>query len=281
VQAPVASSHFSTQRETDVILQWHLDGIDTLGKTHHLSRGSTQVPFPHRQVAHAHTIELEMPQATMLCTLSVEAIRRQNGDRVAANFVQLYVTPGYPAPREETPRALILRAAPFDYAASEWTIYKGNRDEERAGDACWGFGHGFFEWVLPLGDADLKKAYRVRVLAEASSRRIDTPQTDDDRFPSGFQILLNGVRVYETVLQNHPHDARGSLSYLRGGKGAYGYLAHATAEGDLLRQVAERSDGQVYLRCAVPQSSTAQNGLQIYGAECGRYPICPTVVIEW
>jgi len=110
---------------------------------------------------------------------------------------------------------------------------------------------------------------------------MDTPQTDDDRFPSGFQILLNGVRVYETVLQNHPHDARGSLTYLRGGKGAYGYLAHATAEGDLLRQVAERSDGRVFLRCAVPQTSIAQNGLQIYGAECGRYPICPTVVVEW
>ena len=158
VQIPVASSHFSTQKETDVILQWHLDGINTLGKTHHLARGSTSVPFPHRRVAHAHTIELEMPQATMLCTLSVEAIRRQNGDRVAANFIQLYVTPGYPAPREETPRALILRAHPADYAHSEWTGYTGNRDEERGADACWGFGHGFFEWELPLGDADLRKA---------------------------------------------------------------------------------------------------------------------------
>jgi hypothetical protein len=281
VQIPVASSHFSTQKETDVILQWYLDGIDTLGKTHHLVRGSVPVAFPHRRVAHAHTIELEMPQTTMLCTLSVKAIRRQNGDRVATNFIQLYVTPGYPAPREETPRALILRAQPADYIHSEWNIYSGNRDEERGGDACWGFGYGHFDWELPLGDADLRKAYRVRVLVEASSRRNDTPQTDDDRFPSSFQILLNGVRVYESVLQNHPHDARGSLSYLRGGKGAYGYLAHATAEGDLLRQVAEKSNGVVHLRCAVPQTALAQNGLQIYGAECGRYPVCPTIVIEW
>lgn len=281
IQVPIASSHFSTQKETDVILQWHLDGIDTLGKTHHLTRGSKGVLFPHRRVAHAHTIELEMPQATMLCTLSVEAIRRQNGDRVAANFIQFYVTPGYPAVREETPRALILRAPPADWARSEWTGYVGNRDEEHAGDACWGFGHGYFEWDLPLGDADLRKAYRLRVLAEGSSRRMDTPQTDDDRFPTGFQMLLNGVRVYESVLQNHPHDARGVLSYLRGGKGAYGYLSHATAEGDLLRQIAERTEGQLHLRCAVPQTSIAQNGLQIYGAESGRYPICPTVVIEW
>src|SRR3954470_2482153 len=136
ISIPVASSHFSTHKETDVILQWHLAGVDTLGKTHQLARGSTPVAFPHRRVAPAHTIELEMPQATMLCTLSIEAIRRQNGDRVAANFVQLYVTPGYPAARDETPRALILRAPPADYVRSEWTGYTGNRDEERACDAC-------------------------------------------------------------------------------------------------------------------------------------------------
>jgi hypothetical protein len=281
IQAPVASSHFSTHKETDVILQWHLHGVDTLGKSHHLSRGGVPVAFPHRRVAHAHTIELEMPQATMLCTLWTEAVRRKDGERVAGNFVQMFVCPGYPSFREETPRALILRAAPADWARAEWNIYAGNRDEERSCDACWGFGHGYFEWDLPLGDADLRKAYRVRVLAEASSRRSDTPQTDDDRFPSSFQILLNGVRVYETVLQNHPHDARGVLTYLRNGKGAYGYLAHATIEGDLLRQIAETTNGHLHLRCAVPQTALAQNGLQIYGAESGRYPVCPTVVIEW
>ena len=69
---------------------------------------------------------------------------------------------------------------------------------------------------------------------------------------------------------------------LRGGKGAYGYLAHATAEGDLLREIASRAaDGYLRLCCAVPEDAIAQNGLAIYGAECGRYPICPTILIEW
>jgi hypothetical protein len=22
-------------------------------------------------------------------------------------------------------------------------------------------------------------------------------------------------------------------------------------------------------------------GLTLYGAECGRYPVCPTVIVEW
>ena len=41
--------------------------------------------------------------------------------------------------------------------------------------------------------------------------------------------------------RNHPHDARGVLSYWRGGLGAYGYLAHAFAEDDLLREVAKNN----------------------------------------
>ena len=52
-------------------------------------------------------------------------------------------------------------------------------------------------------------------------------------------------------------------------------------EGDLLGQVANEGSGHILLRCAVPQDSITQNGLQIYGAECGRFPICPTLVLEW
>jgi hypothetical protein len=281
ISVPVDSSHYSTKIEKDVILQWHLAGIDTLGKTHHLTRGAKPIPFPHRRVARAHMIELEMPQATMLCTLSIEAIRRENGERVAANFIQFLVSGGYPFAREETPRALILRAHPADWARCEWSGYQGEREEERRADACWGFGHGFFEWDLPLLGADIRKALRMRIICEASSRRGDTPQTDDDRFPSNFQMIINGTRVHESVLQNHPHDARGALSYLRQEKGAYGYLIHSTAEGDLMREIADQTRDHIHLSCGVPRTALAQNGLQIYGAECGRYPICPTVVIEW
>ena len=58
------------------------------------------------------------------------------------------------------------------------------RERARADDYCYGQGHGFFEWVLPLAGADISRARRIRVLAEASSHRIDTPQTDDDIFPT-------------------------------------------------------------------------------------------------
>ena len=73
-----------------------------------------------------------------------------------------------------------------------------------------------------FGGCGPSKARRIRVLAEISSRRIDTPQTDDDIFPTTVQIFLNGIQVYGAFVRNHPHDSRGSLSYLRGGLGAYG-----------------------------------------------------------
>ena len=70
---------------------------------------------------------------------------------------------------------------------------------------------------------------------------------------------LNDIPVYEATLRNHPYDARGVLSYLRGGRGAYGYLAHAFAEGGLLAQIVNSAgDGFLRLRCAVPEEALAK-----------------------
>jgi predicted transcriptional regulator len=122
----------------------------------------------------------------------------------------------------------------------------------------------------------------VKLLCEASSHRIDSPQTDDDIFPTTLQISLNGTRLYQGVLRNHPHDSRGVLSYWRGGAGGYGYLIHAVAEGETLQQIIHGAEnGSLKLRCAVPDDALAHGGLTIYGAECGRFPVCPTVIVEW
>jgi hypothetical protein len=280
VEVPVSSSHYSSAHHQNVVLQWRLSGVDTLGKTHQdLVKDCAEIEFPHRRVGHAHTIKVQLPEATMLCTLWVEAYKADGGQRVASNFVQFFVTPSYPPAREKSARTIILRARPETWLHSEWSGYTLNREEAAAADACWGFGHGFFEWEFP--HTELANARRIRLLCEASSRRIDTPQTDDDHFPTTMQMLLNDVPVFEATLANHPHDTRGALSYLRGGKGAYGYLLRATIEEALLAQVLEKSSGPLRLRCAVPPASLAPNGLQIYGAEAGRFPICPTLMIEW
>jgi hypothetical protein len=282
VRVEIASSHYSSRHHTDVLLHWEMGGMDTRGQIHqNLALGRVPIPFPHRKVAPAHTLELKMPDSPMLCTLLVSA-RTAEGEALARNFLNFLVSDGYPPAREETQRALILRGAPGQWSAAEWSGESGNAEKARAEDSCFGFGHGFFEWTLPLQGADLSKARRLKVICEASSHRADNPQTDADLHSTTLRMELNGVRVYESVLRNHPHDARGVLSYMRGGVGAYGYVVHAFAEADLLRQIAAAgTDDALRLRCAVPAEAGVIGGLTIYGAECGRFPVCPTVIVEW
>ncbi|HXS69857.1 MAG TPA: glycoside hydrolase family 2 TIM barrel-domain containing protein [Candidatus Polarisedimenticolia bacterium] len=282
VRLEVASSHFSTRAYRNVSLHWEMGGMDTRGRVYQdLALGRAPIAFPHRKVAPAHTLELKMPDASMLCTLLVSA-RTADGIVLAQNFVNFFCNGVYPSAREEFPRALVLRGLPATWENAQWEGEFGDRDKSRAEDSCYGFGHGYFEWKLPLNGADISKAHRLKVVCEASSHRIDSPQTDADIFPTTMQLALNDVPVYHGVLRNHPHDARGVLSYLRGGVGAYGYLVHAFAEGDLLRQIAGADgDGSLRLRCGVPTGALPVGGLTIYGAECGRYPVCPTVIVEW
>jgi hypothetical protein len=281
VTVNVTSSHYSRRQSADIGLHWQLSGIDSLGNIHtDLIRGSVPIEFPHRKVAPAHSIELEMPRAPMLCKLSVSAIA-PDGRVAAENFVQSLCTNIYPAAREEISQGLVLRGHPADWSSANWNAGISDREVSRVADFCYGGGAGFYEWTLPLHGAELQNAHRVRVLCEASSCRPDHPQTDVHRHPTTLKISLNHVRIYEAVVPDHPHDSRGVLSYLRGGFGAYGYLIHAIVEGELLRNVIKRTEEFLRIRFRVPASAPHQGGLTIYGAECGRYPVCPTVIIEW
>lgn len=281
VRLEIASSHFSTRNYGDVELHWELGGVDDRGQFHGgLSRGREPIRFPHRQVAPAHTIELRLPEKRMACTALFSA--RSGGETIAQNFVHLFASDGYPPAREESPRTLVLRALPGDWTSSEWTLGGSAPEQARAADCCYGSGQGYFEWTLPLNGVDIASARRLKLVCEASSHRADSPQTDDQIYPTTLGLSLNGIPVYEAVIPNHPHDARGVLSYLRGGVGAYGYLAHAFAEDRLLSQIAEAGSKQeLRVRCAVPAGALAQGGLNLYGAECGRFPLCPTVIIDW
>ncbi|HVV00882.1 MAG TPA: glycoside hydrolase family 2, partial [Verrucomicrobiae bacterium] len=282
VSIPVFSSHYSSRPHKNVTLHWNLGGIDTKGGLHqHLAAGRSPIAFPHRRVAPACTIEFTLPEIPMLCTLLIDA-RAEDGAILAQNFVQFLASNEYPPEREKSARSLVLRGSPANWSEAGWSGGGGEREKERAEDCCFGFGHGFFEWSLPLDGADLSRARRIKVLCEASSHRIDSPQTDDDIFPTTLRISLNDTPLQESRLRNHPHDARGVLSYLRGGVGAYGYLIYAVAEGEHLEKVRRNAnDHALRFRCAVPAEALAQGGLTIYGAECGRFPLCPTVILEW
>ncbi len=157
VQVAVASSHYSTRKRKAVALRWRLSGMDGLGQVHSkLGDGIVPIPFPQYRVAPAHNIELKMPDAAMHCTLWLEAVDG-DGEVAARNFVEFLVTPGYPYDRDETPQGLILRGAPPNWAEAQWSGGASGREDALIRDRCFGMGHGFFEWAMPLNGANLWK----------------------------------------------------------------------------------------------------------------------------
>lgn len=280
----VMSSHFSRRRREHVTLHWLYSGIDTLGTEYPaLLRGRAAIPFTHHAVELARRLKFTAPETAMLCTLAVAAVTA-DGQTVAQNFVQHLVGTGLPPEREIRPNTLVLRHRVPDWLDAAWTGPASTREEAQARGACFGHGSGHFQWAFrDEALARAREARRVRVLLEASSHREDTPQTDSHVYPTHLELLVNGVPVHRGVLPNHPHDTRGALSYLRGGRGAHGYLIRATIEQTLLEQVAAAAapDGGWLLRCAVPEHAMEHGGLTLYEADSGRYPIGPTLVIEW
>ncbi len=280
VSVEVFSSHFSRKHRPNVSLQWRFSGMDSLGWMHDpIAAGSELIEFPHLRVALARRLALRMPKQTMLGTLWVRAVM-EDGTLAASNYVQFYIDAGSP-PWQQLNRQTVYRLDAHSWSSAEWNAGASTREEAMRDGAARGRGRGFFEWKFPVGPAELRDVRRIKVLCEASATREDAPQTDCFAQPSTLRLLLNGVPVYRTILPNHPHDARGALTYLRGGRGAYGYLCHATIEADLLAEVLRQMKGShLRLRCLVPRNEPPSGGLTIYGYDCGRYPIGPTLIVE-
>lgn len=280
ISVDIFSSHFSRERKRGVVLHWNLGGIDALGWTYKdIAFATEPIAFPYLRLELAKRLSLRLPQQTMLCTLWVRAFVPE-GILVASNFVQFFVDAGCPAWQQMNLRT-VLRLPAQSWWSAEWSGATSTREQAVERGAAYGNGRGYFEWRFPINREQLRSSRRITVLCEASSFRMETPQTDRFAQPSNLRLLLNGIPVYRTLLPNFPHDTRGALTYLRGGSGAYGYLCHARIEGDLLREVLKQMRGEhLRLRCLVPREEQPHGGLAIYGYDAGRYPIGPTLIIE-
>jgi hypothetical protein len=276
----VYSSHFSRKHRENVVRHWRFSGGDSLGWMHDdLNSGARPIPFGQYSVELADEVKLRMPAETMLCTFWVRAVTPE-GVLVASNYVQILVDAGLPH-RQQGEDRLILRSSPSFWSAQEWSGASCTKQQAEETDSCFGNGHGYFEWKFPLEADDLTGCTRIRVLCEASSHREGTPQTDSFAHRSDFRMSLDDTVIYHCELPNHPHDTRGALSYLRRQKGAYGYLTHGVLEDDALREfLARRLETPLKVRCICPPLALA-GGLTIYGESSGRYPIPPTVIIEY
>ncbi len=287
LEIDVLSSHFSRRAHDNVTLHWLYSGIDTLGTVHGaLQRGHTPISFGHHRVELADRVAVTLPPVPMLCTLSVAAVT-PDGQTVASNFIQHFAHAGPLPEREVVGNSLVLRRPVPGWDEASWSDAGSTAAEAEQLGYGFGRGAGHFEWVFRDDQLrEISRARRLRLLCEVSARREGTPQTGAHKHPTTFELLLNGLRIHREILPDHPHDTRGALSYLRdpkGGRGAYGYLMRATIEDALLQRVAGEAaqTGELRFRCAVPADAGPGGGLTVYGFDTGRFPIGPTVVIEW
>jgi len=130
---------------------------------------------------------------------------------------------------------------------------------------------------FPLEKADLTKAQRVARALRSFFPSHDTPQTETN-LSTTLRMLLNDLPVTSDA-RNHPHERARDL-IICAETGRIRYLAHASVEDALLAQLVPTAD-DAFCACGVPSAKASPGRLTIYGAECGRYPICPKVIIEW
>ena len=106
------------------------------------------------------------------------------------------------------------------------------------------------------------------------------PMTDEKLFPSVIDVFVNGIKVKTVTLPDDPADHRGVLSWnsqLQDKKlreaGSYGYLIKLPLSNAEL--VNAKAKGFITLKLQTQN----EGGLAIYGADFGRYPINPSIVM--
>jgi len=200
----------------------------------------------------------------------------------------------------------IVEVLPSKYINATWSQKKW---EVMDGLKMNGAGKGFFEYSFPIANdlsiSDVKEAY---ILLEASAKQLfdkdkgqdfntnqdymlgakvsphknpnSYPMTDEKLFPSVIDVFVNGVKVKTVTLPDDPADHRGVLSWnsqLQDKKlreaGSYGYLIKLPlSNADLVNA---KANGFITLKLQTQN----EGGLAIYGADFGRYPINPSVIM--
>jgi len=205
-----------------------------------------------------------------------------------------------------TANATIVEVAPSKYSNAVWSQKKW---EVMDGLKMNGAGKGFFEYSFPIANdlslTDVKEAY---ILFEASAKQLfdkdngqnfnanqdymlgakvsphknpnSYPMTDEKLFPSVIDVYVNGGKVKTVTLPDDPADHRGVLSWnsqLQDKKlreaGSYGYLIKVPlSNADLVNA---KTKGFITLKIQTQN----EGGLAIYGADFGRYPVNPSIVM--
>jgi hypothetical protein len=295
ISVPVFVSHFSDRTEPPM-LRWTLRMFNHFGAIQEVA--SQAAPFQPIEwtscgVRALDPIKLRVPGEPTVGALGLVLVDRQ-GNRVAANFVNVVVETEDPQPRIErisdSKTLLKVRFSPNDFARRSWSgpvaIVPGKVS---------GQGSGGFEYRLKLPESIVKaRPESLALWVEAASRAgrgkvdwadrtnpQDYPQTDVRKWPTTLRLTVNGHELGRASLPDDPADARGVRSHLRRvDPGSHGELVAlgGTLPEPLRADLAEGTP--LVIRLSVPDDTLRAGGLSLYGAGMGAYSFDPTLMIR-
>ncbi|MDO4739122.1 MAG: glycoside hydrolase family 2 TIM barrel-domain containing protein [Eubacteriales bacterium] len=124
-----------------------------------------------------------------------------------------------------------------------------------------------------IGDPQQDLGFMRGYLVDRGAFQNSYWMTDESRFPSVVELLVNGESVQTFTLENDWADARGMLSWHRQPNhrrldeaGSFGEAKHVAVPSRLLPAIAK--EGKMTLTFRVH----GNGGLALYGRNCGRYP---------
>ena len=297
ITTPLVMSSFSDVNHGKACkLRWELwhDGLE--GRVTDAS-GERELPVFGYGAAALEALTVRMPDENAVAVLSLYLIN-EAGVVISRNFTTFDVRAALPAHLAETP-VCDGRAEGFELT---WNAL-GN-DKLCLG----GSGEVTYEIVLPewhkpindlilhfeasskrilnkdrkiIGDPEADFGFMRGYLVDRGSFKNSYWMTDDSRFPSEVEVLVNGVSVQTILLENDWCDARGVLSWHRQPNhrkldeaGSYGELKHVLVPSRLIPAIQKAGSMTVTFR--VP----GKGGLALYGRECGRYACGLTVEVK-
>ena len=288
-------------KDNQLVLEYDLDFMDKTGESKRLVHETTKIPYQPWMQQQLASLTIKMPNYAGLGMVQLR-LKDQNGKLLHSNFMHVVVKGG-----QALEKTTILEQDAKNYFKAEfsnkvWKVLDGLKVN--------GAGKGFMEYQIPMpANLDTKGMTSAYILVEASAKQLFDkdrgegfekdqdymlgakvsphknpnayPMTDETLFASVVKIDVNGKTVKSETLPDDPADHRGVLSWnsqLKDKKlreaGSYGYLIKVPISAAVLKQ----SAAQGFL--SLKLSTAGDGGLAIYGADFGRYPINPSIVIK-
>ncbi len=288
MEVPLVLSSFSDRHHGQALtLAWELwhDGLD--GRVSD-AQGSMALPKFGYGTTSLNTLRVAMPAENAVAVLSLY-LQDAQGAVISRNFVTFDVRTALPENILELPVSL-AETTGFDWT---WQTLGGDK-------LCLG-GGGEARFQVSLPESALPNS--IDIFMEAGSKRvlrkdrkeIGEPErdlgfmrgylvdrgsfdnsywmSDETRFPSEIEVLIDGKPIAEHTLQNDWADARGVLSWHAQPNprkldeaGSFGERLHIELPSRLIPGVIRKGGFELTIRVK------GEGGLALYGRNCGRYP---------